>query len=162
MHRRLFLASCILSTSSIGIGCFIAGVWYGFDYRWLTRVELCGFMLLALVYGFAGGLPSCGELLWSRPVRGAAMVTCGVAAVFVPVGFVIAALLVGTGTRLVWLTAVDNHESETPAADVYDVIDDAPDGVGVGRGFESIDRRPDGRNRALRDLQRGRLENGRS
>ena len=63
-------------------------------------------LLAAVAYGFTGAVPRL-DWLYSRPVRGAALVCLGVAAVFVPLAFVIAALLIGAGTRMVWASACE-------------------------------------------------------
>jgi hypothetical protein len=56
-------------------------------------------MLLALVYGFTGALPR----IDAKPLQGVALVCLGLAAIWVPLQFSIAALFVGMGTRLIWI-----------------------------------------------------------
>jgi hypothetical protein len=56
-------------------------------------------MLLALVYGFTGKMPKVD----SRPLQGVALICLGMAAIWVPVEFSIASILVGSGIRMVWL-----------------------------------------------------------
>ena len=57
------------------------------------------------------------DWLHSRPVKGAALVCLGVAAIFVPLAFVIAALLIGAGTRMVWAPACEVEDKATVAID---------------------------------------------
>ena len=69
-------------------------------------------MLLALAYGFTpAALPRLGWL-HSRPVKGAVLVCLGIAAIFIPLSFVIAALLIGGGTRMVWDAACDLEDGK--------------------------------------------------
>jgi len=68
-------------------------------------------MLLALVYGFTGTMPR----IHSRPLQGAALIVLGVAAIWVPLSFVAAALLVANGTRMVWLAACEKQPLVTDA-----------------------------------------------
>jgi hypothetical protein len=56
-------------------------------------------MLLALIYGFTGGIPKFG----SRAVKGASLICLGAVAIWVPLSFVAAALLVAIGTRMIWV-----------------------------------------------------------
>jgi hypothetical protein len=56
-------------------------------------------MTCALMYGFTGTIPQFG----TRAVKGAALIVLGIAAIWVPLQFVVAALLVANGTRMAWL-----------------------------------------------------------
>jgi hypothetical protein len=106
-HRRLFMLACAVCLSALGGGCFLIVFWGGEVPDWLLRGELAVFCSVALVYGFTASLPALAPWLWSRPVKGAACVCLGVAAIFVPLSFVVAALFIALGTRLIWLSACD-------------------------------------------------------
>ena len=96
--------SCGVSFAAVAIGIAATLRWGADLPGWLLTCTLSLSMLLAMAYGFTSALPRF-DWLKSKPVRGAALVWLGVAAIFVPLSFVIAAFLIGYGTRLVWETA---------------------------------------------------------
>src|SRR3954447_26472690 len=93
-QRRVFLAACAACVAALGGGCFLVVFWGGELPDWLLRAELAAFCSVALVYGFTASLPSFAPWLWSRPIQGAACVCLGVAAIFVPLQFVVAAAFI--------------------------------------------------------------------
>ena len=113
-QRRLFVAACIASVGILAVGCFLLIIWGGSPPAWLLRVELATFCALALAYGFSASLPSLGPWLWSRPIQGAACIWLGVGAVFVPLEFVVAAILIAVGTRRIWSAACELENAQTP------------------------------------------------
>jgi hypothetical protein len=119
--RRLFTVACAVCVAALGGGCFLAVFWGGAVPDWLLRAELAALCSVALVYGFTASLPTLAPLLWSRPVQGATLVVLGVAAIFVPVQWVAAALLIGIGTRRIWVAAcqlVEEEEASPPVTTV--------------------------------------------
>lgn len=150
-QRRLFIIACALCVAALGGGCFLVVFTGGELPGWLLRAELAAFCSVALVYGFFASLPTLTPWLWSRPIRGAALVCLGVAAIFVPLEFVLAALLIGVGTRLTWASACEltreEEESPPPALagedDAMPPIDAAnwPDASGTDH-FPSLPRLP--------------------
>lgn len=125
MSKSIVL-SCGVSFAAVAIGIAATLTWGGELPTWLMTVTLSLTMLLAMAYGFAGALPRF-DWLNSRPVRGAALVCLGVAAVFIPLSFVIAALCIGHGTKLVWAAACEAADSPPVVARVV------PTGSGVVR-----------------------------
>jgi hypothetical protein len=116
-QRKLFIIACAICLAALGGGCFLIVFWGGELPGWLLRAELAAFCSVALVYGFFASLPTLTPWLWSRPIRGAALVCLGVAAIFVPMEFVLAALLIALGTRLTWASACElaqQQEEEPP------------------------------------------------
>lgn len=111
-QRTLLIIACALCLAALGGGCFLLVFWGGELPDWLLRAELAAFCSIALVYGFTAALPTVFPWLWSRPVRGAACVFLGVAAVFVPLQFVVAAVLIAIGTRLTWASACELEQEE--------------------------------------------------
>jgi len=105
--RTIFIASAVGCLVTLSIGCFLLMVWGGETPTWLLSSELAAVCSVSLVYGFTALLPSVAPWLWSRPVKGAACVCLGVAAIFLPLSFVVAALLIALGTRLMWTAAVE-------------------------------------------------------
>lgn len=117
--RKLFALCCAACIACVAIGGFLLVFWGGETPDWLLRAELASFCAVALVYGFTSSLPKLAPWLWARPVRGAACVCLGIMAMFVPLSFVVAALLIALGTRLLWLSAceLDSPQEEPAAAD---------------------------------------------
>jgi len=113
-QRRLFIIACCLCLAALGGGCFLVVFWGGELPSWLLRAELAAFCSVALVYGFTASLPALAPWLWSRPVKGAACVCLGVAAIFVPMQFVVAAVFIAVGTRLIWASACELEQEELP------------------------------------------------
>ncbi|WP_076351822.1 hypothetical protein [Paludisphaera borealis] len=105
--RTIFIASAVGCLVALSFGCFLLMVWGGETPTWMLSSELAAVCSVALVYGFTALLPSLAPWLWSRPVKGAACVCLGVAAIFVPLSFVVAAILIALGTRLMWTAAVE-------------------------------------------------------
>ena len=77
-NRRLFTVACAICIAALGGGCFLV-VFLGGLPDWLLQAELAAFCSVALVYGFFASLPTLTPWLWSRPIRGAALVCLGVA-----------------------------------------------------------------------------------
>ncbi len=114
MNRHLAI-SCGVSFAAVLLG-IAATLRWGADLPvWLLTTTLSLVMLLALAYGFTSALPRF-EWLKSRAAKGAALVCLGVAAIFVPLSFVIAAFCIGYGTRLVWETACLREAGASPWA----------------------------------------------
>ena len=103
MNKNIAI-SCGVSFAAVLLGLAATLRWGADLPGWLLTCTLSLTMLLAMAYGFTSALPRF-DWLKSKPVRGAALVCLGVAAIFVPLSFVIAASCIGYGTRLVWETA---------------------------------------------------------
>jgi hypothetical protein len=114
MNRNIAI-SCGVSFTAVAIGIAATLTWGGELPAWLLTCTLSLTMLLALAYGFTSALPRF-DWLRSRPVKGAALVCLGVAAIFVPLSFVIASFCIGRGTMMVWETACEATES-TPVVE---------------------------------------------
>jgi hypothetical protein len=71
---------------------------------WSNTLVLALMLLGALAYGFTGHIPQFKD----RRAKGALLFSVGVAAVFVPPQFALAAILIGIGTRMVWDDRDDN------------------------------------------------------
>ena len=102
-------------------------------------LTLAVLQLAALAYGFTGAYPH----LESRAVRGAALVFLGVGAIFIPLPFVLSAILVGNGTRTVWLAACEPKPATAPSVRLRTPgteIVTAGHGRMVHAGGESADR----------------------
>ena len=95
-QRRLFVAACIASVGILAAGCFLLIIWGGSPPAWFLTAELATVCAIALAYGFSSSLPSLRASLRSRPIQGAACIWLGVGSVFVPVEFVVAAILYRT------------------------------------------------------------------
>lgn len=67
----------------------------------LLKLEIAGGSALALAYGYSAWSPRAPAWLLCQPVRGMICIYAGCACVFIPVQFLISALLLGVGTRLV-------------------------------------------------------------
>jgi hypothetical protein len=111
-QRKLFIIACAMCLAALSGGCFLVVFWGGELPGWLLRAELAAFCSVALVYGFFASLPTLTPWLWSRPIRGAALVCLGVAAIFVPLQFVVAAVFIAMGTRLTWASACEIGQEE--------------------------------------------------
>ena len=70
---------------------------------------------LALICGFTAAGATLLPWLKQRPVQGALLVWLGVAAIFVPANFVVSAVLLAQGIKLVWLTACKLADAERTA-----------------------------------------------
>jgi hypothetical protein len=112
-QRRLFVAACVASAGILAVGCFLLIIWGGSPPAWVLTAELATFCAIALAYGFSASLPSLGPWLSSRPIQGAACICLGVGAVFVPLEFVVAAILIAVGTRRLWSAACELEETQT-------------------------------------------------
>jgi hypothetical protein len=99
--NKSITVSCGICLAALALGLSATLRWGAELPAWLLTVTLSLVLLLSLVYGFTSALPRLGWL-HSRPVRGAVLVCLGVAAIFIPLPFVIAALCIGQGTRMVW------------------------------------------------------------
>jgi hypothetical protein len=111
---KIFAVSCGVSLAAfvLGIGAMIR--WGPEISGWVLTTILALFMIAALIYGFTDTLPRL-DWLRTRPVRGAALLCLGVAAVFVPPAFVIATLCVGVGVRMVWASACELEAGQAAA-----------------------------------------------
>lgn len=104
---------------------------------WLLRCEMAILSAAALLFGFAGRAGGVLQWLRLRSIRGAALVCCGVLAIYLPPQFVISAVLVAVGTRLVWaeaceLAAADRRSVSGTA--VVRVVRGAPEKRTPGNG----------------------------
>jgi hypothetical protein len=99
-NQNEFVASVVVSLAAVSTGMVAAMRWGGELPGWLLSLELAMLLAGALVYGFTGAKPALAPWLRPRPMVGAALVSLGVAVTFVPLQFVIAAFLIGAGTRL--------------------------------------------------------------
>jgi hypothetical protein len=81
---------------------------------WLGVIQAALLMGAALVYGFTAYLPTLAPWLWLRPIRGTIFVMLGIAVIYVQPQLLLAAWLIGRGTRLIWLAACQLEESERP------------------------------------------------
>jgi hypothetical protein len=110
--EKMLVACCVVSVLVVGSG-IAAVVWTGGDMPgWLLAAELSLVMGLALLVGFAAAIPALAPYLRLRSVRGAGLVCVGVAAVFLPLQLIIAAGLIGAGTKLVWGSACEEDAAE--------------------------------------------------
>jgi hypothetical protein len=105
--QNAFITGCLLALAALSLGIVLALHWGGELPGWLLSLELVLILGAALVCGFTGAWPRLGPWLRCRPIQGAALVCLGVAVIFVPVTFLVAAVVIGIGTRLVWLSACE-------------------------------------------------------
>jgi hypothetical protein len=82
-------------------GCLLMLYFGGRSPEWMLRGEVLIVAIFALVYGFTAFSPSLPSWLRYQEVRGVLMVALGVFAMFVPAQFIVSALLIGFGARLV-------------------------------------------------------------
>jgi hypothetical protein len=71
---------------------------------WLLKLECLIFCATALAFGFTGFTPVLPSWVWSQPVRGVVCVYLGVGAMFVPPQFLVSAVFLGMGLRLIMTT----------------------------------------------------------
>lgn len=83
---------------------------------WLGVTQAALLMGAALVYGYTAYLPSLAPWLWLRPIRGTIFVMLGIAVIHIPAQLLLAAYLIGRGTRLIMLAACRLEESEADHA----------------------------------------------
>jgi hypothetical protein len=111
-HNAAYLASGVVMLAALMSGLALVVV-YGFEPPgWLLRAEMAALMAAALVCGFARRLPALTPWLRMRPVRGAALVVLGVAAVYLPPPLVVSAVLIASGVRMVWAEACELADAE--------------------------------------------------
>jgi hypothetical protein len=112
--------------------------WGATPPAWLAGTEAALIMALALNYGFTARLP---QIPWLalRPVRGTILVMLGSVIVFIQPQLIVAAWLIGRGTRLVWLSACQlaSDEEHDGIEQRYTVAkrSDAPVGHESVRGY---------------------------
>lgn len=119
MRKIVFFETAILTLLAL-LGGGILVLAYGFEPPpWFLTVELAAASAVALLCGFSARLPAWRSLLpWLRlrPVRGAALVILGVAAMHVPPQFIASAVFLALGVRLVWAEACELAEAENGPA----------------------------------------------
>jgi hypothetical protein len=116
-------------------------VWGASPPVWLAGLEAALLMGAALLYGYFGRVPDVPRWLWLRPIRGTVLVCMGIVAMYVPPQLVLAAFLVGTGVRLVWVAACDlvrqdalvGKDAEQDSAIVEKRSNPEPLAVGLGK-----------------------------
>jgi hypothetical protein len=117
MNRTVvFFVAVATSLAALTFGIWAAVVWRGELPAWLLASVLSLLLCAALAFGFTNVRPSLPPWARSRPVIGALLVTGGVAAVYIPAQFVVAAALIGAGVRVVWVAARDLERQDTLAA----------------------------------------------
>ena len=126
-NQNEFVASVVVSLAAVSTGMVAAMLWGGSLPGWLLSLELAMLLAGALVYGLTGAKPSLAPWLRSRPMVGAALVSLGVAVTFIPLQFVIAAFLIGAGTRLTWLSACELEDATSHASEVAIGVPDVYD-----------------------------------
>ena len=114
--RSLFVAGCVISVAAALLGLVACIIWGGSLPPWLLFLELA--MIVA------GARPSVSQRhspplppALVPPDQGGA-VCLGVAVTFVPLQLVLAAFLIGAGTRLEWLSGCELESEESSAPDV--------------------------------------------
>lgn len=126
----------LIGAATLALLALVAGLMlvlaYGFTPPpWLLTAELAIGSTLALLVGFSACWPACRALrpwLRLRPVKGAALVVAGVAAMYVPPQFIASAVFLALGVRLVWAEACELAEAGNRAAvaavirDEYDLV----------------------------------------
>jgi len=105
--RGTLIAACVISLATLCLGIVASVLFAGELPTWLLALELLVCLSLALAWGFTGFFPRLSPWLKCRPVVGALLVIAGVVVVFVPPQFAVAALLIGAGCRLVWVTSCE-------------------------------------------------------
>ena len=131
-HKTVSLVSYGTALAALAVGGWLV-VAYGFSPPgWLLRAEMAALSAAALLVGFAGRLPALLPWLRLRPVRGAALVCVGVAAVYLPPSLVISAVLIASGVRLVWAEACELADAEKgPAPTGTAIVRAGGNGVSV-------------------------------
>lgn len=130
MHRQklIFIACGVAAVAALAFGCVMIA-FHGFTPPdWLLRGEVAIFSGIALVGGFTAFVPAVMPWMRLRPVRGAALVIAGVAAVYVPAQFIASAVLLTLGIRLVWAEACELAAVEPEPAGTAIVRVDPPNG----------------------------------
>jgi hypothetical protein len=111
-QRTIFIACGVAAVAALAFGCVMIA-FHGFTPPdWLLRGEVAIFSGIALVGGFTAFVPAVMPWMRLRPVRGAALVIAGVAAVYVPAQFIASAVLLTLGIRLVWAEACELADGE--------------------------------------------------
>lgn len=95
----------LVSSIALSAGGLALYEWGLFPPAWLAGLECLLLSSAALLYGFTAWRPRLPDWVQLRPVRGAALVTFGIVALYVPPQLVVSAYLIGLGVRLVWQTA---------------------------------------------------------
>ena len=67
---------------------------------WLLRLEVMIFAAAALAFGFSAFTPAAPAWVFSQPLRGVVCIYLGIGAMFVPSQFIVSAVFLGIGTRL--------------------------------------------------------------
>ena len=106
---------CAVSAVALLLGCILVAACGYNPPRWMLAGELATVAGLSLAFGFTVFAPSLPDWLWLRPVRGAVCVCLGVAAMFTPPQLIVSTILLGIGTRLVWLSACEAGTEKSTA-----------------------------------------------
>ena len=115
-QKTIFAASGALAILAIISGGLLV-IAYGFEPpAWICCAEVAAFSGLALICGFTAAGTALLPWLTLRPVQGALLVCLGVAAIFVPANFVVSAVFLALGIKLVWRTACELADAERAAA----------------------------------------------
>ncbi|WP_422929663.1 hypothetical protein [Singulisphaera sp. PoT] len=104
---KVFTLSCLVSVLSLAAGSLCLWLWGVGPPGWLIRGQVALFSALALAYGFSSLQPSIPRWIWLRPIRGTLFVVCGIAAMYIPIQFLVSAYLMGAGIRLIWASACE-------------------------------------------------------
>lgn len=101
---KILTYTCTLAAAVAILGGIILACSDGLP-GWLLVGEVALFSALAMAFGFTAYAPSVPAWLWLRPVRGAVCICLGVGAMYIPPQFIVSAVFLGLGTRLVWQSA---------------------------------------------------------
>jgi len=116
-QKTIFAASGALAILAIISGGLLV-IAYGFEPpAWLLCAEVAAFSGIALICGFTAAGTALLPWLTLRPVQGALLVCLGVAAIFVPANFVVSAVFLALGIRLLWRTACELADAERAAVE---------------------------------------------
>jgi hypothetical protein len=105
-----------LAAPTLGILAIL--LWGGEPPGWLLRLEVLIFCLAALAFGFTLFSPVAPDWVFSRPVKGIVCIYLGIGAMFVPSQFIVSALFLGMGTRLLMSEFKPLTVSVKPAAGI--------------------------------------------
>lgn len=111
-QKLVFHACGVIAAVALVLGGFLTAA-YGFEPPpWLLAAELAVFSILAAACCFTRLVPGVLPWLRLRPVQGALLVVLGIMAVYVPPQFVVSAVLLACGSRLVWQEACSLADAE--------------------------------------------------
>lgn len=112
--KMVFHACGIIAAVALVLGGFLA-IANGLQAPpWLLGAELAVLSALAAACCFTKLLPALLPWLTLKPVQGTLLLVGGVLAVYVPPQFVVAAVMLALGSRLIWAEACRLADGETP------------------------------------------------